>query len=121
KLSVDQPYHVYADGAPSQRSADLVSASLKQLTKRRLLIACDDSFSNETLDMFATRADRVTVAKGEEINGRYHADDLAQAVELTCRSAKKDDIVLLVGPHFTAESDTNSIQAEHIIKEVLHA
>ncbi|HTK39890.1 MAG TPA: hypothetical protein VL362_03420, partial [Patescibacteria group bacterium] len=47
KLSVDQPYHVYADGAPSQRSADLVSASLKQLTKRRLLIACDDSFSNE--------------------------------------------------------------------------
>lgn len=105
RIETDQAYSVYVDGAPTARAADLVSSSMKQIAKRRLLIACDQSFSEETLDILSARADRVTVAKGEEIAGRYHADDTRQAVEHTLRSAKKDDIVLLLGPSFATIND----------------
>lgn len=121
QIETDRPYDIYVDGAPAARSADLVSASLKQLARRRLLIACDDSFDDETLDMLSTRADRVTVAKGKEVNGRYHADDIKQAVKLTLRSAKKDDLVLLLGPHFASESEDGRTAGEVLVLEVQSA
>ncbi len=56
QLPLNEPYSLYVDGAPSSRSADLVTASLKQIAKRRLLIACDDSFDSDTLDMLSTQS-----------------------------------------------------------------
>lgn len=119
ELPTEQPYRVYVDSAPTERSADLVSASVKQLAKRRLLVACDDSFSNETLDVLSQRADHVTVVKGEETNGRYHANDNKHAVELSLRSAKKDDAVLLLGPSFGAEAEHTETVGEQLVREVL--
>lgn len=121
RIESGRAYEILVDGAPSSMSADLVSASLKQLARRRLLIACDESFDDETLDMLSTRADHVTVAKGKEVNGRYRADDIKQAVELTLRSAKKDDLVLLLGPHFANESEDGRTAGEVLVREVLSA
>lgn len=121
QIEIDQPYSVYVDAATQQLSADLVSSSMKQLSRRRLLIACDDSFDNDTLELLGQRADHVTVAGGEEIHGRYHADDHKHAVELTLRSAKKDDTVLLLGTHFTATPDGSMTIGEKLVREVLSA
>ncbi len=119
-IVLDTPYTLYVDGAPSALSADLVSGSLKQLAKRRLLIACDQSFSDDTLDLLSSRADRVTVAGGQEVNGRYHADDVHNAIEQTLRSAKKDDVVLLLGPAFVTHTDSG-LYGEVAAREVLSA
>lgn len=121
KIESNQPYDIYVDGAPSSRSADLVTASLKQLARRRLLIACDDSFDDETLDVLSARADHVTVTGGQEINGRYHADNTKQAVELTLRSAKKDDLVLLLGSQYANAGEDEHTIGERIVREVLGA
>ena len=121
EIPTEQVYRIYVDGASTERSAELVSASLKQLAKRRLLIACDESFSNDTLDILSQRADHVTVVKGEETNGRYHADNAKQAVELSLRSAKTDDTVLLLGPIFSAEADHTETVGEQLVREVLAA
>lgn len=121
KIASDQVYTIYVDGAPTSRSADLVSASLKQLARRRLLIACDESFDEDTLDTLSTRADHVTVAGGKEEKGRYHADNTKHAVELTLRSAKKDDVVLLLGPHYANEADDGRSVGEALVTEVLGA
>ena len=120
ELDLGQVYRVYVDQAADERSIDLISASAKQLAKRRLLVVCDTSIPTAALDMLGKRADRVTVVEGEETDGRYHADNGKHAIELTFRAAKKDDSVLILGPQYASQLDNTTV-AEMLSREVLEA
>lgn len=120
EIEVDQAYRVYVDGATNEHSVDLVSASMKQLAKRRLLIACDESFSDGSLDLLSERADRLTIVGGDDRKGRYGASSPKDAVETTLRAAKKDDVVLLFGPYYSVEEESRT-RGESFVREVIDA
>lgn len=99
-ISHGAPYTVLLDVAPSETSVRLVSESAREIAKRRLLIACDTTIPHSALQPLGKLADRVTVVEGEEAEGRYHAASVEDALVTTLRSAKKDDLVLLLGADF---------------------
>lgn len=96
----EAPYSIVLDRALSERSVELVSQSARHIAKRRLLIACDTTVPHAALQPLGKLADRVTVVQGEETEGRYHAETVDDAIAVTLRGAKKDDLVLLLGGDF---------------------
>ncbi|PID29107.1 hypothetical protein CR983_04325 [Candidatus Saccharibacteria bacterium] len=105
RVSSSRPFQIHLDRAPHARSIDLISESCKQLAKRRLLAACDSSIDEDSLVLLSDRCDRVTATTGNETHGRYVASSADEAAELTLRAARKDDMVLLLGPAFTHLED----------------
>lgn len=120
ELNLNQNYRVYVDAAICDTSIDIVSASAKLLAKRRLLVAADETISNQALEKLSKTADQVTVVKGEEISGRYHAESGKQALELTFRAARKDDLVLIIGSQYAADLEGKTI-GETMAREILES
>jgi len=102
----DAPYEIVVDGATSEASLSMVVNSAKKLKKRRLLVAADDSVSTDHYPELKRLSDRlVVVSSAPELPGVDRADDMKSAFDLMKRSAKKDDLILLLGTQYAALQD----------------
>ena len=99
----DAPYDVVVDGATSEASLNLVVNTAKKLKKRRLLIVADSSVSGERYPELKRLSDRlIVVSDAPELPGVERAEDSKSAFDLMKRSAKKDDLILLLGNQYAA-------------------
>ena len=99
----NQPYEIVQDNATWDESIHLAVESAKQLAKRRLIVALDNAPSSDTLQFMKSQADRLFIV-GEAVEA-IDADVVTtpeEALEKASRSAKRDDVVLLLGPSFVS-------------------
>lgn len=112
------PYEVAVDAATDTDSIELVLATAKKLKKRRLLVVADSRVATETYPLLTRFADRVTVVgEAPEIPGVEFVTSKQEAVDITLRGAKKDDLVLLLGADFAEMQADGLTKAHYIIKE----
>lgn len=99
---VSEPYEVVTDKASDQAAIMLAIDSVKQLTKRRLIVALAASEpKTKLLSDLKDRVDRLFVAT--DMTGMPAIDGTVsdqESYEKALRSAKKDDTVLLLGEVF---------------------
>lgn len=102
-ISTEDPFNLVLDLASSSESAELVIASARELAKRRLIVALAvDKPSDSLLASTQHIADRVVIVgkKGALPANVEVVASPAEARAVAERAAKKDDVVLLVGPSF---------------------
>lgn len=103
-LTTDTPYTVVTDSAHSDTAVELVVGSAKELSKRRLLVVLEAAnLSDATLRYVHKQADRLAVVAEHDpgIAGVDWQADIEEAAHIILRGAKQDDVVMLLGPHFT--------------------
>lgn len=102
-IPADEPFSVVFDAARSSESAEQVIASAKELAKRRLIVALAvGKPSDSLLATVQHTADRVVVVgkKGVLPANIEVVSTPAEARAVAERTAKKDDLVVLIGPSF---------------------
>lgn len=103
-ITTDKSYDVAVDSPVEDISIEYSVQTAKDLAKRRLIIACDESISRQGKTIAGNYADRVVVVgtAADEQNGVTAADNAQSAALVALRAAKKDDYVLLLGTTFGA-------------------
>ena len=102
-IPTDDPFSLVLDLASSSDSAEQVISSAKELAKRRLIVALAiDKPSDSLLATAQHVADRLVIVgkKGSLPASVEVVQSPAEARAVAERAAKKDDIVLLIGPSF---------------------
>jgi UDP-N-acetylmuramoyl-L-alanyl-D-glutamate--2,6-diaminopimelate ligase len=113
-----QVYTLVKDRATKNRSIELVVESAKQLSKRRLIVGLEmQNADDEVISKVKKLADRLILVSTGEANlpGVEVVKTVEEGMLLAQRAAKKDDTVLLVGPHFVADTlapDSESAKEE---------
>jgi UDP-N-acetylmuramyl tripeptide synthase len=101
-LRTNRPYEVAYDNAHRDDSIRLATNSVKQLAKRRLIIAFDQLPSDETIHFVRAQADRVfAVGQATETRDIDIEATTRDAFDKALRAAKRDDAVLLLGASFS--------------------
>lgn len=112
----DAPYRVAIDDATSVDSVSRLVASARELTKRRILVVCDQSVDPEALSAIKSQVDRLSVVKGHSGEATDQADSLTDAVNLTIRGAKLDDLVLLIGEELAEQVDEEQTRGARLVR-----
>lgn len=100
-IRTNRPYEVVYDNARRDDSVRLATTSTKQLAKRRLIVAFDQLPSDDTIHFVRSQADRVfAVGQGSDTRDIDIESSAQEAFDKALRAAKRDDVVLLLGPDF---------------------
>ena len=118
-LAGDRPFSMTVDGATHLKSFELVLASASTLKKRRVLVALDESVSEEAREVAKRTADRV-VAVGDDSDetGVTMVGSIDEALEVTLRGAKMDDSVLLLGASFANLEIDGTTRAHRMVEAI---
>ena len=114
-IPLDAPYHVVVDEASSTEMVRQLVESAKTLSKRRILVVCDQSVDPDALAAIRPDVDRLTVVKGHSGEATDQADSLSDAVSLTLRGAKLDDLVLLIGEELAEQVDEEQTRGARLV------
>jgi UDP-N-acetylmuramoyl-L-alanyl-D-glutamate--2,6-diaminopimelate ligase len=106
-LELDAPYSVVVDRAVQPESVGLVLDAAKELSRRRLIVVCDESLSHDgAIDSIKSHADRIIVlGQGADTAGVEYVGSEADAVAVAIRGARQGDTVLLLGDSYAREKD----------------
>lgn len=110
----EQAYVLVKDRALKPRSIELAVQSGKQLTKRRLIVGLEvQDVHAEVVEKVKKLADRLIIVTSDETNlpGIETVKTVEEGMLVAQRAAKKDDVVLLLGAHFAAESIISNVEA----------
>lgn len=104
-ITTNTPYRVLFDRAATADSLELVIASAKALTKRRLIVALDPLFDESSFIAVRTIADQVVSYGTAPDDGHIKlAKTQPDAIKSALRSGRIDDTVLFVGPTYQGVS-----------------
>ena len=115
-IDYEVPYKIAVDKASSTSAVEQLIDSARELTRRRLLIVCDQSVDPEALAAIKPKVDRLIVVKGHNGMATDQANSLTDAVELALRGAKLDDLVLLVGEELAEKVDEEQTRAARLVR-----
>lgn len=115
-LSTDSTYRVAVDDASSKPAVSLTVKSARELTRRRLIVVCDQSVDPDALVAIKPEVDRLIVVKGHSGMATDQADSLSEAVTIALRGAKLDDTVLLVGEELAEQVDEERTRGERLAR-----
>jgi len=116
-VSINAPYNLYIDSAKSTFSAHEAVATLAGLKKRRLLVAVANSLPLELSREVANIADQVVVYGYDSVDGHLVlARDRDDAIEVTLRGARLDDLVLFLGDDFAKRAEDGELEIYSTIK-----
>lgn len=110
------PYRVAIDDATSPSAVELLVKGARELTRRRLLVVCDQSVDPDALTAIKSEVDRLVVVKGHNGMATDQADSLTDAVAITLRGAKLDDLVLLVGEELAEQVDEEQTRGARLVR-----
>ena len=100
------------DVAPTSESLELVVESAKSIKKRRLLIALDASVHESEYTGVKLKSDRLVVVGSVDTPGIESATSAREAFAILQRSAKQDDLVLLIGSEYGAIAKDGTLLVE---------
>lgn len=101
-IRTNRPHEIVHDNARHDDSVRLAVNSAKQLTKRRLIVAFDQLPSDDTVHFVRTQSDRIfAVGQGNDTRDIDVETSVQEAFDKALRAAKRDDVVLLLGPGFS--------------------
>lgn len=115
-VDVDAPYRVAVDSASSAKTVKELITSAKQLARRRLLVVCDQSVDPDALNAIYGDVDRLVVIQGHSGRSTDQVQSLSEAVNITLRGAKLDDLVLLVGEELAAQIDDEQTRGARLAR-----
>ncbi len=115
-VDIDTPYRVAVDDATTPEGVKELIRSARELARRRVLVVCDQSVDPEALAAIKPLVDRLVVVKGHNGMATDQADSLTDAVGLTLRGAKMDDIVLLVGEELAEQVDEEQTRGARLVR-----
>ena len=115
-IALDAPYRVAVDSASSATSVRELVSSAKQLTRRRLLIVCDQSVDPDALSAVHSDVDRLVVVQGHSGPSTDQVQSLSEAITITLRGAKRDDLVLLIGEELASQVDEDQTRGARLAR-----
>lgn len=117
KILAKKPYTIFTDRAVETMSMELALESARELSKRRLLVALDETVKKTDIERVKQLTDRLIIVNGtDDEPGVETAESTKDALELMLRAAKKDDLVLLLGKKFSEVDDTGLSLAERTVE-----
>lgn len=115
-VDIDAPYRVAIDSASSARSVRELVDSAKAITRRRLLVVCDQSVDPDALGAIHHDVGRLIVIQGHSGPSTDQVQSLSEAVSIALRGAKRDDLVLLVGEELAAQVDEEQTRGARLAR-----
>lgn len=115
-IDLETPYRVAVDDATSVDAVTAVVASAREITKRRVLVVADQSVDPEALSAIKSLTDRLIVVKGHNGMSTEQADSLTEAVTITIRGAKMNDLVLLIGEELAEQVDEEQTRGARLVR-----
>ncbi len=114
-LSTGAPYAIAVDRGSHFEAVKQLLESARQIAKRRLIVATDMPLSIDEMADLLPYVDRLIAVADEAPVAVDTVKDHEEAALLAARSARKDDLVLLVGPRFATYADSGRPNIETII------
>lgn len=115
-IKYEAPYRLAVDDASSVGAVEELIKSARELTRRRLLVVCDQSVDPDALAAIKQQVDRLIVVKGHSGVSTDQADSLTEAVSIAMRAAKLDDLVLMVGEELAEQVDEEQTRAARLVR-----
>lgn len=108
------PYTVVVDSG-SPMSLDNLLETSRQLAKRRLLVSLAHDIADDRLINLAKLADRIVTTTDSSLKEVDKVADHEEAAYIVLRGAKKDDLVVLVGPQYLEIDDQGQTKAQKLV------
>lgn len=115
-VDIDAPYRVAVDSATSERTVRELIDSARAITRRRLILVCDQSVDPDALSAVHHDVDRLIVIQGHSGPSTDQVQSLSEAVALALRGAKRDDTVLLIGEELAAQVDEEQTRGARLAR-----
>ena len=118
-IDTNKAFDAAVDSAKHDVSYELALETAKQLAKRRLVVACDETVSRSGKKLALEHADRVIVVgtDKDEVSGITAAENAQSAAMVAMRAAKKDDYVLFLGTTYGA-ADGETTHAHRLVERI---
>ena len=104
-LATGAPYAVAVDRGGTLEALPTLLESARQLAKRRLIVALDMPLTTEELARLYKHTDRLIAVADTTPVEVDQAADHEEAAFVAVRGAKRDDLVLLVGPRYAVYNE----------------
>ncbi|MGB2787083.1 MAG: Mur ligase family protein [Candidatus Saccharimonadaceae bacterium] len=113
-IDTSAPYTVVVDSGSLVSLENLIETS-RQLAKRRLLVSLARDIADDQLINLAKLADRIVTITDSALKEVDKVADHEEAAYIVLRGAKKDDLVVLIGPQYVESDEQGQTKAQKLV------